>query len=312
MIDSPGLWATLRDRVRVVEVGPRDGFQNLTRTVPTEDKIRITNDLLGLGFDRVEITSFVHPGAIPQMADADEVARAARRDGARIMVLVPNARGTLRALAHGPDMINFVLSASETHNQANLNASVAKSLQDFEASSTLSREAGVPVRMTIATSFGCPYEGWVDPDRVIALVRAAEDAGASEICLGDTTGMANPRQVFDLFTSVRTVVNSAQLAVHLHNTRGAGAANLLAALQAGVGVFDAAFGGLGGCPYAPGATGNVCTEDMVQMVEEMGIATGVDLPGLIRVALMAEALLGVELPGQVMRAGLTSSTVARS
>jgi hydroxymethylglutaryl-CoA lyase len=271
--------------------------------------VSITNELLGLGFDRVEITSFVHPAAVPQMADADEVARGARRDGARIMVLVPNARGTLRALAHGPDMVNFVLSASETHNQANLNAPVAKSLRDFEASSTLAREAGVPVRMTIATSFGCPYEGWVDPARVLELAVAAEDAGASEICLGDTTGMANPRQVFDLFTALAGAVRSAQLAVHLHNTRGAGAANLLAAFQAGVAVFDAAFGGLGGCPFAPGATGNVCTEDMVHMVEEMGIETGVDLPGLIAVALRAEALLGVELPGQVMRAGLTATTV---
>jgi hydroxymethylglutaryl-CoA lyase len=204
-----------------------------------------------------------------------------------------------------------VLSASESHNQANLNASVAKSLEDFRASSVLATEAGVPVRITIATSFGCPYEGWVDPARVIDLVRAAEDAGAAEICLGDTTGMANPRQVFDLFTAVWGVVGSAQLAVHLHNTRGAGAANLLAALQAGVTVFDAAFGGLGGCPYAPGATGNVCTEDMVQMVHEMGIQTGVDLPGLIEVALMAEGLLGVELPGQVMRAGPTSSVAPR-
>lgn len=311
MIDSPGLWASLPERVRVVEVGPRDGFQNLARIVPTADKVRITNELLVLGFDRVEVTSFVHPVAVPQMADADDVARLARRDGARIMVLVPNARGTLRALAHAPDMVNFVLSASESHNQANLNASVAKSLEDFRASSVLATEAGVPVRITIATSFGCPYEGWVDPARVIDLVRAAEDAGAAEICLGDTTGMANPRQVFDLFTAVWGVVGSAQLAVHLHNTRGAGAANLLAALQAGVTVFDAAFGGLGGCPYAPGATGNVCTEDMVQMVHEMGIQTGVDLPGLIEVALMAEGLLGVELPGQVMRAGPTSSVAPR-
>jgi hydroxymethylglutaryl-CoA lyase len=311
VIDSPGLWASLPERVRVVEVGPRDGFQNLARIVPTADKVRITNELLVLGFDRVEVTSFVHPVAVPQMADADDVARLARRDGARIMVLVPNARGTLRALAHAPDMVNFVLSASESHNQANLNASVAKSLEDFRASSVLATEAGVPVRITIATSFGCPYEGWVDPARVIDLVRAAEDAGAAEICLGDTTGMANPRQVFDLFTAVWGVVGSAQLAVHLHNTRGAGAANLLAALQAGVTVFDAAFGGLGGCPYAPGATGNVCTEDMVQMVHEMGIQTGVDLPGLIEVALMAEGLLGVELPGQVMRAGPTSSVAPR-
>jgi hydroxymethylglutaryl-CoA lyase len=304
-VNPQSWWGTLPGRLAVVEVGPRDGFQNLDRIVPTADKIHIVNALLGLGFDRVEITSFVHPRAVPQMADADEVAASARRDGARIMVLVPNAVGTRRALAHRPDMVNFVLSASESHNRANLNASVARSLDDFRASAELAAADGVPVRMTIATSFGCPYEGWVDPDRVIDLARAAHGAGAAEVCLGDTTGMANPRQVYELFTVLRAAVPDAVPAVHLHNTRGAGAANLLAAIQAGVGVFDAAFGGLGGCPYAPGATGNVCTEDMIEMVHEMGIETGVNLHSLIELARAAEVRLGVHLPGQVIRAGPT-------
>ena len=303
-------WPGLPPLVRVVEVGPRDGFQNLDRFVPTADKIHIVNALLGLGFDRVEITSFVHPKAVPQMTDAEAVAAAARRDGAGVMSLVPNPVGAQRALALQPDMLNFVLSASETHNRANVNAPVATSMNDFRATADLAAAAGVPIRLTIATAFGCPYEGPVAPERVASLAEAGAEHGAAEICLGDTTGMANPRQVFDLFTKGMTAVGGATLAVHLHNTRGAGAANLMAAIQAGVTVFDASFGGLGGCPFAPGATGNVCTEDMVNMLHEMGIATGVTLERLIQVVLEAEARLGVDLPGQVIRAGPTQTRAA--
>lgn len=298
---------TLPSVVRVVDVGPRDGFQNLDRFVPTADKIHIVNALLVLGFDRVEITSFVHPKAVPQMADAEAVAAAARRDGAGLMSLVPNPVGARRALALQPDMLNFVLSASETHNRANVNAPVAKSMNDFRATADLAAAVGVPIRLTIATAFGCPYEGWVDPQRVASLAVAGAEHGAAEICLGDTTGMANPRQVYELFTNELSAVRGATLAVHLHNTRGAGAANLVAAIQAGVTVFDASFGGLGGCPFAPGASGNVCTEDMVNMLHEMGIATGVALEPLIAVVLDAERRLGLDLPGQVIRAGTTQT-----
>ncbi len=300
--------AVLPSRVRVVDVGPRDGFQNLDRFVPTHHKIHIVNALLGLGFDRVEITSFVHPKAVPQMADAEAVAAAVRRDGAAVMTLVPNPVGARRALALQPDMLDFVLSASETHNRANVNAPIAKSMNDFRATADLAAAAGVPIRLTIATAFGCPYEGPVAPDRVAGLAVAGAEHGAAEICLGDTTGMANPRQVYELFTREMRAVRGATLAVHLHNTRGAGAANLVAAIQAGVTAFDASFGGLGGCPFAPGASGNVCTEDMVNMLHDMGIGTGVDLEQLIEVVLDAERRLGVDLPGQVIRAGPTQRT----
>jgi hydroxymethylglutaryl-CoA lyase len=297
-------WAAgLPERVAMVEVGPRDGFQNLDGFVPTADKIHLVNRLVGLGFDRVEVTSFVHPAAVPQMADAEAVLAATERGGARLMVLVPNARGAERALAGRPDMLNFVLSASETHNRANVNRSVAASLGDLAGTASLAAGARLPLRLTIATSFGCPYEGYVDPAAVLTLARRGVELGATEVCLGDTTGMAEPRQVFGLFTDLAAAVPEVQHAVHLHNTRGAGAANLLSALMAGVTVVDASVGGLGGCPYAPGASGNVCTEDMVHLLEALGVATGVRLPELIEVALDAEARLGVSLPGQVMRAG---------
>lgn len=300
-----GTWSRLPPKARVVEVGPRDGFQNLDAFVATDIKIRLVNRLLGLGFDRVEVTSFVHPAAVPQMRDAEDVAAAARRDGSRLMYLVPNRFGTERALGCDPDMLNFVVSASESHNRANLNASVAATLKELDASAQLARGAKVGLRVTISTAFGCPYEGFIDPGQVVRLAHRGRDAGAEEICLGDTTGMANPRQVHALFTTLASELPDMPLAVHLHNTRGSGAANLLAALQAGVAVFDGSVGGMGGCPYAPGATGNVATEDMVNMVHEMGIATGVDLDRLIAVAREAEDILGIELPGQVARAGAT-------
>lgn len=292
-------------RVEMVEVGPRDGFQNLDLLVPTPYKIEITNRLLGLGFARVEVTSFVHPDAVPQMHDAAEVLAGARRDGALRMVLVPNARGTERALTGEPDMLNFVLSASETHNLANVRRSVRASLADLASTTALAHQAAVPIRVTIATSFGCPYEGYVAPEAVLDIARAATDLGATEICLGDTTGMADPLRLHRLFVDLQVALPNITAAVHLHNTRGAGAANLLAALQAGVTVVDAAVGGLGGCPYAPGASGNVTTEDVVHLLAAMGVETGVRLAELVAVALDLERALGVTLPGQVMRAGLS-------
>lgn len=295
----------LPERVRFVEVGPRDGFQNLDAFVPTADKIQLVNRLVTLGFDRVEVTSFVHPNAVPQMRDAEAVLGAARHGLAALMVLVPNRRGAERALAGQPDMLNFVLSASEAHNRANLNRTVAQSLADLADTLDLALAADVPLRLTIATSFGCPYEGHVDPDAVLALARQAAGLGVVEVCLGDTTGMADPRQVYRLFTDLAAALPDVTPAVHLHNTRGSGAANLLAALAAGVNVVDGSVGGLGGCPYAPGATGNVCSEDMVHLLEAMGVTTGVRLPELVDLALDIERRLGLDLPGQVMRAGLS-------
>jgi len=301
---AAALWdALLPARVRVVEVGPRDGLQNLEAFVPTETKVALVDGLVGLGFDRIEAVAFVHPLAVPQMRDAEDVMRAVRRHAVRFMALVPNRRGTERAVACGVDMLNFVISASESFNRANLNQSITESLAALAQSMPPAREAGIAMRMTLSTSFGCPYEGEVDPGRVVAIARRGVEIGCGEICLGDTTGMANPRQVYHLFRELAHVLpTGTERAVHLHNTRGSGAANLMAALQAGVTTFDASIGGLGGCPYAPGATGNVSTEDMVAMLHGMRIDTGVDLPRLIAAARAAEGMLGVHLPGQIIRA----------
>lgn len=295
---------TLPKRVRVVEVGPRDGLQNLSSPVPTAAKIALVDRLSALGFDRIEAVAFVSPRAVPQMADAAAVmAGIQRHPAARYVALVPNRTGTARALDAGVDMLNFVCSASESFNQANLNQSIQASLGALAESMPLARAAGRPMRLTLSTSFGCPYEGYVDPARVLDIARRAADLGCDEICLGDTTGMANPRQVFRLFERLMAALPAVTPAVHLHNTRGSGAANLVAALQAGVTVFDSSLGGLGGCPYAPGATGNVASEDMIHMLHEMDVDTGVDLHGLIKVARDFEQTLGQTLPGQVMRAG---------
>jgi len=298
-------------RVRVVEVGPRDGLQNIDRFIPTEVKIALINRLVTLGFDRIEAVAFVHPRAVPQMRDAEEIMRAVDRHGARFMALVPNRRGTERALACGLDILNFVVSATESFNRANLNQSIAASLASLADSIPLALAASVPMRLTISTSFGCPYEGHVDPAQVIDIARRGAELGCREVCLGDTTGMANPRQVYHLFRELRRTLPEVEPAVHLHNTRGAGAANLVAALQAGVTVFDASIGGLGGCPYAPGATGNVATEDMVHMLHEMGVETGIDLVRLLDTARVLEGTLGVPLPGQVIRAGVSCAMTAR-
>lgn len=295
---------TLPRRVHVVEVGPRDGLQNLSRPVPTAVKVQMIDGLTALGFERVEAAAFVSPRAVPQMADAAAVMAAVQRHpGQSLMALVPNRLGTARALDAGADMLDFVCSASESFNQANLNQDIASSLAALAEAMPLALAAGIPMRLTLSTSFGCPYEGYVDPARVLDIAARAADLGCQEICLGDTTGMANPRQVFELFGHLRDRLPRVTPAVHLHNTRGSGAANLLAALQAGVEVFDSSLGGLGGCPYAPGANGNVASEDMIHMLHEMDVETGVDLHGLIALARQAEVWLGLSLPGQVMRAG---------
>ncbi len=298
-------WPPLPESVRVVEVGPRDGLQNIDHTVSTDVKVEMIDRLSTLGFDRVEAVAFVHPRIVPQMADAEAVMKRVSRSGAPLVGLVPNERGVERALACDLDELNFVLSASESQNQANLNQSIEESLLQLERSMSIAVRASVPMRVTISTAFGCPFEGHVPVERVLDIAQRVAEIGASEICLGDTTGMANPRQVYDTFALLGDLGLARQLAVHLHNTRGTGAANLLAALQAGVRVFDSSMGGLGGCPFAPGATGNVSSEDMIHMLNTVGVATGVDLARLVDVARALEPKIGVRLPGQVMRAGIT-------
>ncbi len=291
-------------QVTIIEVGPRDGLQNISLFLPTSDKIRLVNALAHAGLRQIEATSFVHPKAIPQLQDAEALMSGIERvPGVRYCALVPNERGAQRALASGVDEITLVVSASESHNRNNVRRSVEESLKGFLPIAALAKDAGVPVRGGIATSFGCPFEGRVSTERVVAIAKRLQDLGVTEVVLADTTGMANPVQVVATLEHVRAALHDLELSVHFHNTRGAGLANALAALQAGVTVFEASLGGLGGCPFAPGATGNVCTEDLVHMFEQMGIQTGVNIDELVVVANMAQELLGQELPGQVMKAG---------
>ncbi|MEN3362335.1 MAG: hydroxymethylglutaryl-CoA lyase [Mycobacteriales bacterium] len=289
--------------ISVREVGPRDGLQN-EDPVPTEAKVRLVDALAATGVRRIEAVSFVHPKAIPQMADADEVwQRIARNPAVNYSALVPNLRGAQRALAAGFTEIEVVVSASDTHNRKNLNRSTAESLDDIAGIIGLCHERGATCQVIVATAYGCPYEGDVPVSRVVGAVGRAVAGGADSICFGDTTGMATPTRVTRLVGETRSAHPDVPLGLHFHNTRGTGLANVLAALELGVADFDASVGGLGGCPYAPGASGNVCTEDLVHMVEDMGIGTGIDLDALLDASRLAEDLVGRTLPSQVLRAG---------
>ncbi len=293
----------LPDAISLREVGPRDGLQN-EAPVPTEAKVALIDALSHTGVGRIEAVSFVHPKAIPQMADADEVwRRIEQADRVRYSALVPNLRGATRALDAGFAEIEAVVSASDTHNRRNVNRSTAESLDEIAQVVEAAHGKGVACQVIVSTAFGCPYEGDVPVARVVATAGRAVAAGADSISFGDTTGMATPRRVTELVGAFRMAHPDVPLNLHFHNTRGTGLANVLAALQLGVADFDASVGGLGGCPYAPGATGNVCTEDLVHMVADMGVATGVDLDALLAAARTAEALVGRTLPSQVLRAG---------
>ena len=294
----------MSERVFINEVAPRDGFQIEPGFVPTADKIALIDALSPLGFAGIEVTSFTSPKAIPNLADADRVmAGIDRTPGVSYIALVPNALGVARALAAGTDELNFVMSASDSHGRANLRLTAADSLARFAAMADTGRAAGARLNVSISTAFGCPFEGAVDPARVRDIVARIAALGIHGVTLCDTTGMANPRQVAALCRELVAAWPRLELTLHLHNTRGMGLANALAGFEAGVTRFDAALGGLGGCPFAPGATGNVCSEDLVHMFEQMGVATGVDLDALLRVARDLPALVGHEVPGQVAKAG---------
>ncbi|MET8229274.1 hydroxymethylglutaryl-CoA lyase [Micromonospora sp. NPDC005298] len=293
----------LPDFVSIREVGPRDGLQN-EDPISTDAKVRLLDALSATGVRRIEAVSFVHPRAIPQMADADEVwQRAQKADGVRYSALVPNTRGAQRALAAGFTEIEVVVSASDTHNRRNVNRSTDESLDDIAELIDLLHGASARVEVIVATSFGCPYEGDVDPARVAGIVDRVVRDGADRVAFGDTTGMATPRRVRELVGAVRDRNAHVPVLLHFHNTRGTALANLLTALELGVTEFDASVGGLGGCPYAPGASGNLATEEAVHMLHDMGIDTGVDLAALIGAAELAEELLGKKLPSGVLRAG---------
>ncbi len=270
----------LPSEVKIREVGPRDGFQNEPDVIPTADKVRLIDMLAATGLRRIEVTSFVRPDVIPQLSDADEVLRGITRpDGVSYSVLIPNERGLERALALRDrfNEVDLFLSASETHNQKNVNRSIADSLTGLEATIARARAEGLRCEGVISVSFGCPYEGEVPPERVFAIAERLAAAGCEEIGFGDTTGMANPAQVGEFLTAARERLPGVELTAHFHNTRGQGLANVFAALEAGITSFESAFGELGGCPVPPGSTGNISTEDLVSMLDEMGIATGIDL-----------------------------------
>lgn len=296
----------LPERVRIREVGPRDGFQNEPEIIPTDEKVRLIEMLGRTGLSRIEVTSFVRGDVIPQLADAEDVlARARLPESVSVSVLIPNLRGLERALAQRDRFqeINGFLSASETHNQKNVRRSVAESLSGLERMFSRAREEGLRCEGVISTSFGCPYEGHVPPARVLELARAMREAGCEEVAFGDTTGMANPMQVREFFAQAFEVLPDVELTAHFHNTRGQGLANVLAALQSGVESFESSFGELGGCPVPPGATGNVATEDLVSMLHEMGVETGVDLADLLEASRAAQEALGRPLGSHLLTAG---------
>ncbi|AYY11873.1 hydroxymethylglutaryl-CoA lyase [Actinobacteria bacterium YIM 96077] len=300
----------LPSRVSLREVGPRDGLQN-EEPISTESKVALLDALSGTGLRRIEAVSFVHPRAIPQMADADDVwSRVRRNPEVRYSALVPNRRGLERAMAAGFTDLEVVISASDTHNRANINRSTAESLADLPELIAAAHEAGASLQLIVSTSWGCPYEGDVPVERVLWVAREGVAAGIDSLAYGDTTGMATPSRVIRLVGETRSAHPDLPLGLHFHNTRGTGLANVYAALQLGVDDFDAAVAGLGGCPYAPGASGNIATEEVVFMLEDMGVETGVDLEALLEVGLMAERFVGHRAPSQVLRAGPRTRTVA--
>jgi hydroxymethylglutaryl-CoA lyase len=296
----------LPEKVRIREVGPRDGFQNEPEVLPTEAKVRLIELLGSTGLRRLELTSFVRPDVIPQLADAAEVLEAVELPPkVSVSVLIPNERGLERALGHRSRFheINGFLSASETHNRRNVGRSVAKSLDGLRRVFARAREEGLRCEGVISTSFGCPYEGHVPVERVLSVAGELAAAGAAEIGFGDTTGMANPRAVREFFERAREALPGVELTAHFHNTRGQGLANVLAALEAGVESFESSFGELGGCPVPAGATGNIASEDLVSMLEEMGIDTGINLAALLEASLAAQEVLGRPLGSHVLSAG---------
>ncbi|GAB6387037.1 hydroxymethylglutaryl-CoA lyase [Stutzerimonas marianensis] len=294
----------MNKRLYIQDVATRDGFQIEPAFVPTEDKIALIDRLSETGLAKIEVTSFTSPKAIPNLRDAEEVMRGIRRvPGVEYTVLVPNVKGCERALACEVDEINLVMSASDTHGLANLRMTPEKSLEQFKAIIEVTRGSPVFVNASLSTAFGCPFEGEVPPARVMALVQQLLDIGVQGVTLCDTTGMADPAQVERLCRDALRRWPEAVFTAHFHNTRGMGLANALAALNAGIDRFDASLGGLGGCPYAPGASGNICTEDLVHMFQRMGLDTGVDLDRLLQCAADLPLLVGHDVPGAVLKAG---------
>ena len=298
-------------RLYINDVAVRDGFQIEKAFVPTDTKVEVVNQLSRTGLHKIEVTSFVSPRAVPALADADQVLeRIERVPGVTYVALVPNIRGVQNAAAtkRKPDEVNGVVSASETHNRANINRTHAESLAELPTMVKMAHEAGIKITMSLSTTFGCPFEGHVLEETVLDFVGRFRELGFDGISLADTTGMANPRQVRTLTEKVLHKYpppNDCYYTLHFHNTRGMGLANVVAGIEAGVRSFDGSISGLGGCPFAPGASGNICTEDMVNMLEDMGFDTRVDLAKLLAAARRIPEIVGHDTPGQVMKAGQT-------
>lgn len=295
---------TYPSRVSITEVGLRDGLQMESEFIPTETKLRLLEALMDAGVRHFEATSFVSPRAVPQLRDAAELLAAVRRRPDVVLaVLAPNRRGVERALDAGADEAVVFVSASESHNQKNLNRSIERSLQDIREIAAATQGAPIRLKGAIACSFGCPFEGDVPVEQVLAIAGTFAELGFTGLTLGDTTGMATPPLVAHTVQALRQHLPHLPVALHFHNTRGLGLANVMEGLANGVDQFESSLGGIGGCPFAPGATGNICTEDTVHLMHELGIETGIDLERLIAVAHELQRVLGRDLPGQVMRAG---------
>jgi hydroxymethylglutaryl-CoA lyase len=291
-------------RVTLCEVGTRDGFQIEPDFIPTELKVEVVDRLADAGVPRIEVTSFVHPKVVPQLRDAEAVmAGIRRRPGARYAALVPNDKGAVRAVDAGVDAIHTVVSASESHNLANVNMTIAESIDKLRAVMQVAARANVGVGCGISTSFGCPFEGEVPLAQLESVVRRLVDIGARGIGLADTTGMANPRQVARTLEHLMPRFPGVEWTLHTHDTRAMAIPNILAAVECGVTNIDASIGGLGGCPFAPGASGNVCSEDLVHCLHAMGVETGIDLDRLIATSRRVQEIVGRALPGQVVKAG---------
>jgi hydroxymethylglutaryl-CoA lyase len=290
--------------VRIREVGPRDGIQSEKAAVPTDDKVHFIDALSGTGLRYIEAASFVSPKAVPQMADSREVfTRIDKNPDVFYSALVPNRKGAEIAVEAGADGLQGFIAATDSYSLRNVRKTVEESLPDVADVVEVGRGAGIPVEATISCSFGCPYEGDVAPARVVDVSRRLVDLGISAISYGDTTGMGTPRRVVEVIEAVRAGVSEVTPNMHFHDTRGTGLANVIAALELGIDYFDASVGGMGGSPFAEGSTGNICTEDLVHMLEDMGISTGIDLEALLEAARIAQGFVRGELPGKLLKAG---------
>jgi len=285
-----------KKNVEIVEVGPRDGLQNEKNVLALQDKVKLIDSLIKAGIKQIEATSFVHPKWVPQLADASELMENIRnikgRDGVRVSVLIPNQKGFSRAMDVGVEEICLFVSASESHNQENVNMTPEDSINNFKDIIKTARSNNIRVRNIIVCAFACPFEGKVDPEAVLELANKLQELGTNEVILADTIGHANPKQVFDLFNMMQKNIEGINLSAHFHDTMGMGLANVVAALEAGIYKFDASIGGLGGCPYAPGASGNIATEELVNMLHTMGFETGIDLDRILEAVDMLEGFIG--------------------